>query len=144
ANYCAGSYRGAFMFNYFLGWLAVLAAAIALGLLALMGREDAPLWSGITLGALELTAIVGIILNVRQAHKEDWQLKAINYRYLAEMLRQMDFLAPLGCSTPSSRAPIQWAAHDPRQTWMSWLFRAVVREAPPIATPEGPCADKQL
>jgi hypothetical protein len=142
AAYCAGLYRGAFMLNYLLGWLAVLLSSAALAILALEREGEAALWPVAALGILELLVIIMIIKNVKDAHQNNWQLKAINYRYLAEMLRQMDFLAPLACSTPSSRAPMQWAAHDPRQTWMSWLFRAVVRESPPAATADGSCIPK--
>jgi len=134
ATFYAGLYRGAFMLNYLLGWLAVLFASVCLAMMAARAASDVILWIVISLGALEVLVISAVLKNVKDASDHQWHIKSINYRYLAELLRQMAFLGPLGCSTPSSRAPIQYAAHDPRQTWTSWLFRALVRASPPVAT----------
>jgi hypothetical protein len=143
AAFYAGQYRGGFMLNHLLGWTAVLCATLALFGYAFIGDAEKSV-AGLAFGVIELIAIGWIILNVRSSKNERWHEKSINYRYLAELLRQMDFLAPLSCSTPSSRPAIQYAGHDPRHTWMNWLFRAVVREAAPTITASGVLRYKTL
>ena len=127
AGYYAGLYRGAFLLNYLLSFLTILLAGVHL---------ESPLGAAIKTGT-ELGFICLIILNTRQARKADWQSRSIDYRFLAEMLRAMDFLAPLGISTPGTQLPAQWAAHDPRKSWMKWLFAALVRQSPMASVPPG-------
>jgi len=137
AHYYAGKYRGGFMLNHLLSWFAVLFASLGLLVLSIAPEHKNLVGFGILLAVAELAAIAAILRNVWRSRREHWHEKSISYRYLAELLRQMDFLAPLGCATPSSRPPVQYAGNDPRQTWMTWLFRAIVRAAPPVITRDG-------
>lgn len=137
ASFYSGQYRGGFLLNHALAWLAVLFASLGLLVLVLSGHEEKPSSLGMLLGLAELVVILATLRNVWLSRHEQWHEKSIDFRYLAELLRQMDFLAPLGCATPSSRPPVQYAGNDPRQSWMSWLFRALVRAAPPVLTHDG-------
>lgn len=144
AGFYAGQYRGGFMLNHLLAWIAVFCASFGLFVVAFVEQQQSKYFFGLLLSVVELIAIAWIVGNVRSSKAGRWHEKSINYRYLAELLRQMDFLAALACSTPSSRPPIQYAGNDPRQTWMTWLFHALVRQAPPMITSRGAWRCKTL
>jgi len=71
--------------------------------------------------------ILSIIGNLWIARRGHWRIKSSDYRLLAEQLRQMRALAPLGRVSPFPRPP---AHHhrDAGRSWMHWYFRALVRE----------------
>lgn len=58
-------------------------------------------------------------------HHEKW----VDYRSLAERIRHLSFLMPLGTTSPAIRVPVPAQHADPSSTWLNWLFRAVVRQA---------------
>jgi hypothetical protein len=52
----------------------------------------------------------------------------MEYRLLAELIRQLRFLIPLGGGRPFPHVPIHLAGYgNPTQTWMSWHMRAIAR-----------------
>jgi hypothetical protein len=58
-----------------------------------------------------------------------WHEKWIDYRLLAEYLRQLFFLLPLGPGELSSpHLPKYLSAGDPKSTWMYWHYLALRRE----------------
>ena len=115
AEYYGDLYRSSFVANYLLAALAVL--------FALLGFRHH--WAVV----VELLLIVLIITNTAVGHRNDWHWRWLNYRLLAEQLRQFRLVWPLGHATPSSRVPAHSADADPANLWISWLFRARVREA---------------
>ncbi|MGD9890105.1 MAG: DUF4231 domain-containing protein [Dehalococcoidia bacterium] len=113
ASYYANMYRSAFVLNYFLAVTAVL--------LALFGREFVK-----TLIAIAI--ILLILVNTEIGRRRRWHERWIDYRMLAESLRQFRFLALLGRLPPFSRPPAHSAYGDPTDSWMMWHLRAVERQ----------------
>jgi hypothetical protein len=136
------TYRGAFATAFLLAALAVAAAValLAWSLHCATGGQ-APLCDGTdppmaTLWGLGLTK-VGIILLLlgleRVSHQGKYQEHGTDFRYLAELLRPMPWLAPAGAVTAAVELPAHLAPEDPRRGWTSWLFRAIARDAPLVA-----------
>lgn len=123
ADYYANLYRSSFTFNYLMAGAAVAFALIPYGL----GWQDFARERIFI--ALELFVISAIIAITVWGSLARWHDRWIGYRFLAEQLRHLIFLAPLGRTTPAFRIPAYAAHDDPRNTWVSWHFRAIVREA---------------
>lgn len=157
----SGLYRGAFLLNY---TLAVLAVTIAAGSLALLGIDEhspnvesianlaeasghaaaadsaghGPAWLlpvllGLTV--IKLSFVAFISRNTRQANRQNWNDRAVDYRYLAERLRAMFYLPLAGSYQPPAAAPPQFASRVVRQSAVDWLFDAIVRASSPADTP---------
>jgi hypothetical protein len=77
-------------------------------------------------------AVAGVLASIlllwRVGHERRWHERGINYRLLAELLRQLRYLAPLGRVPAFSRLPAHQATGDPRTTWMGWHARSISRE----------------
>lgn len=133
ADFLAGHYtrlyRGSALANYLLAALAV-SFAISLLLVELTQRDGhGGTWRLYALLSGEFLSVLLVVLITVTANRHAWHTRSIDYRFLAEQLRQMEYLAPLGLITPESRPPIYHADGDPRSTWMTWYFRSIVREA---------------
>ena len=118
----ADRHRSAFTIVFSLAWIATVAAVV--GLVAEY-RESATvhLWGGIEVGVL--AAVFGFTIwgDRRRSHK-----KWIAYRLLAEQVRHLTFLWPLGATSIAARLPMRPSADDPRIQWTGWLYRAWVRQ----------------
>ena len=127
----AGLYRGAFLLNYLLAVIAVVLAALSLVLLGT--RTDAawlvPVLLG--LGALKLCIVIFIYRNTHRANHEQWNERAIDYRYLAERLRALYYLPRVGSYQPPAATSIQYASRVVRQSAVDWLFDAITRTVSP-------------
>jgi len=134
------TYRGAFVLAFTLAGVAV-AAAVALMASALLAHGQSPGWAILPLGGLKLGVIIILLVLERTSRKARYQEHAADFRYLAELLRPMQWLAPVGTSAPIVELPAHYASLDPRQSWMQWLFRAVTRSAPFLVVPAGPSQD---
>ncbi len=122
AGYYGNLYRSAFVTNYMLGALAVLFAFLHFA----FKNYDAFDW---VFTVIELLALGSIALIYRYGRKGGWHERWVDYRLLAEYLRQMFFLTPLGPGELSSpHIPAHMAAGDPKTTWMYWHYRAVRRD----------------
>lgn len=122
ATYYADRYRSAFTMVFSLAWIAGVAAVM--GLIAeVRGWGTARLWGGVEL------AVIGAILGLtmwgkhRRFH-ERW----IDYRLLAEQIRHLTFLWPLGVTSVSARLSANPSSDDPRVRWTGWYYRALVRQ----------------
>ena len=63
------------------------------------------------------------------AHANHWHERWTEYRLLAELIRELRFLVPLGGGKPLPRIPAHLAVYgDPARTWMYWYVRAIARE----------------
>ena len=118
AGFYMGLYQGSFVMNFLLGAAAVLFAVLAYFNWA---RESVWLWA-------EGLALVVIVLNFVASRAWSWHERAIDYRFVAEYLRQTTMLAPLGRLAPLIRPSAQYRGHDPWSTWMGWYVRALHRD----------------
>jgi|APTNR8051073442_1049403.scaffolds.fasta_scaffold05020_4 hypothetical protein len=126
ADYYAGAHRGSFVLGFTLAPLAVLFALLAFGLGDVWPwvSHQEMLW---TFG--ELALIVVILVLVYRAHSRKWHERWIEYRFLAEQLRQMTMLAPLGRLPRAAQFPAHHDHANPNASMASWHFRAIVRES---------------
>lgn len=153
--YYAAQYRGAFLLNYVLAVVAVSLAALSLVILGgghrpildalvrlapsldavrgVLPSRDAVI---VVLGVLKLVFLVMIFANTHYANHGRWNQRAVDYRYLVERLRAMNYL-PLTLSVhpPSPAAPAH-SARAVRQSAVDWLFEAIVRHVSPADLPD--------
>ena len=123
AEYYANVYRSAFVFNYVMSAFAVLFAFVGY-----VFREEKtihrvfPIAEVIIIGSIILVTFLGI--------RRRWHERWIDYRLLAEYLRQTQFLMALGRASISVfRIPIHLSYGDPRNSWMYWYLQTVVRHS---------------
>jgi hypothetical protein len=124
AEYYANRYRTAFAINYLMGALAVFCAFLHYALEPLHVE-------GLTLAFIvsELVLLTAIPIIYWIGRRHQWHEKWIDYRLLAEYLRQLFFLIPLGPGELSSpHLPKYLSAGDPKGTWMYWHYLALRRE----------------
>ncbi|MBL8730118.1 MAG: hypothetical protein JNM25_16970 [Planctomycetes bacterium] len=119
----ADRYRSAFV-------LAFLLAALAVGMALLpMGTSlDLEGPAAIACNVVELVAIALILVLVSVGLRAGWHERWIDYRLLAEMIRQLQITAPAGGGQPLPQLPAHWSAYGhPRSSWMGWYVRAIER-----------------
>jgi hypothetical protein len=63
-----------------------------------------------------------------------WHERWLDYRWLAEVLRQMHFVAPLAWVRPPFRAPAHLGSGHQGPRWLAVYFRCLLRQAPLPAT----------
>lgn len=57
-----------------------------------------------------------------------WHSRWLEYRVLAELIRQLRLLLPLGGGRPAPRTPAHLATYgEPTRSWMYWQIRAIAR-----------------
>jgi hypothetical protein len=124
------AHRGGIIVSYFLAALAVLLAVVG-GIL-----HGNPKTHGlqVVIAFGEVSAIVLMWALHVCSTGDEWNAAYTDTRILAEALRMMRFLAPLGVHTPLPRLPLHLReareARNPDQLWSVWYFRALVRMAP--------------
>lgn len=118
-------YRSAYVFNYLAGAAAVLLASI--GLIYPSPDPIAALNFKAVMVAVEIGLIASILLTLNLGTRRQWHRRWLQYRRLAETLRQLRMLAPTAAAArldrPSDRAGRAYG-------WVSWYARAVEREIP--------------
>ncbi|HSS48421.1 MAG TPA: DUF4231 domain-containing protein, partial [Thermoanaerobaculia bacterium] len=120
ADMCADRHRSSFIATYLLGALAVLAAFLG------SHPKDLPTLSNGILGNshsfffVELVFIGSILLLVQLNKRLHWHERWIDYRLLAEGLRQMRVLAPFARFTPSFEVPAHLSEGTSTSTWFNW------------------------
>lgn len=120
ADYYADKYRSSFVLAYLLGALAVLLA-----LFAHFSRTDEKLsifW--LVVEALILATILGLVL---VGNRQRWHQRWMDYRLVAELVRQLRFLVPLGGGRPFPRLPQHLSFGNPINSWMYWHLRSIDR-----------------
>jgi hypothetical protein len=100
------------------------AAAVLFALRAFFDKNHPDLWVG-----LELSSIVLIIGITMLGRRRRWHERWIDYRSLAEKLRQMRFLFLIGRFSRTDHTSEHSLRGEPRKTWVDWHFQAAVREA---------------
>jgi hypothetical protein len=125
AVYYANGYRSASVLSYGLGLLAtMLAVAI----------DSSPWIDGhlLLVRLLRIGAFLSVFLILviwYAAHRRHWHDRWIDYRLLAELLRQMRFLTLLGRPPAFSTPPSDRTGATSRDSWPSWYLRAIARQS---------------
>jgi hypothetical protein len=121
-RYSSLYYRG-FKWNYLMSGFAVMFAFLIFAW-AKSNQE----WAEI-ISYLEFFALFSIIVVYLCDKRGKWYDRRIDYRLLAEMIRQTRFLATLGRIPPIS-APQTIHTHygDPSGSWVHWHYLAVVKQ----------------
>jgi hypothetical protein len=126
ATFYANVHRGTFLLVYALGALALTFAIFALEFheWKLLGFKAVYFFT-----ALELAALLMIVqLVVRLDNALHWRDRWLEYRLLAELLREADLLAQIG--RPMPIAKIDELAQDlPGRAWVMIAYCAIVRRA---------------
>lgn len=128
ADHYANLYRSSFVLNYLFGALAVMLALMPLALGWTEQEHPMHHREGLFMVG-EFIVICSILANTIVGMLRRWHERWIDYRLLAEYLRQIRFLAPLGRLAPYSSPPSGRTDGDPKGSWMYWLAQAVAREA---------------
>lgn len=124
ADLYADAYRSTYLFAYLMAALAVFLALLPMAT-GWVDRSSRLLASCITGELLILFAIIGF---VTWGLYRRWHERWLEYRLLAELIRQRRFLVPLGGGRPFPHIPAHLAKYgDPTQTWMYWHVRAIAR-----------------
>ncbi len=120
ASYYVRIYRSSYVLSFILA-----AGAAGISLLGLWAEKK----HNILFGA-EFLAMTTIILVVLYGVRKGWHDRWIDYRHLAELLRQMRVLTLTGSSTPEIRqtAHTGEATGDSGTAWVGWYYRAIVRD----------------
>jgi hypothetical protein len=119
AEFYAGLYRSSFILAYIMGAWAVLVA-----FLGIIFDKYARLWFGI-----ELVIILFILLVTLVGRGKGWHERWLDYRLLAEALRQMDFLSGIGRLPASFKVPVHLEPGDSQRSWAIRHFHALVRQS---------------
>ncbi|MFN9719946.1 MAG: hypothetical protein ACK58L_14695 [Planctomycetota bacterium] len=124
------AHRGGILASYVFAAIAVLLAVIG-GMLHYAKFTDGVL---VAFAVAELLVII-LMYSISEASKmEDWNMAYTESRIMAEALRMMEHLGPMGVHTPLPRLPyyLRGAKEtpEPDRMWSVWYFRALVRMAP--------------
>jgi len=113
----AGQYRGAFLLIYSLGLWAVIFA-----LLSYAARSLSEVWVLCELGTVLLVFYLVWCIRSRL-----WHHRSVDCRYLAEQLRILRYLYPLGLGATEPILPAHHMHGDLRDSWMQWRLNAIMR-----------------
>jgi hypothetical protein len=119
ADIYADAHRTAFVVSSLFAAVAVLLALLPVALGAMPGLDAA-----CAVGELLVIAVMLFLLQRRPKWHERW----LEYRVLAELLREARLLVPLGGGRPLPRHRPHLATYgDPGQSWMYWYVRSILR-----------------
>jgi hypothetical protein len=121
ADFYADRYRSSFVMAYLFGALAVLLALFAHFSHSMEGGLIA--WS---IG--ELVLLATILLLVILGNRYHWHQRWMDYRLIAELVRQLRFLVPIGGGRPFPRLPQHLSFGNPINSWMYWHLRSIDRD----------------
>ena len=137
AQYYSTLYRSAATLIYMFASLAVAAALTPIVLFFVFGVKSGEdphgWWVPHELETLwlfvELFLITSVIVLLLGGRRWRWHERYIDYRLIAENLRILRHLLPLGRTAQNTRVPAHDRAGDPTVTWAFWHYRAIVRAA---------------
>jgi hypothetical protein len=116
-------HRDAASTPYLLAPFAVLLALLAHWGETLIGGRAAAVF-----GWTEVLVLLGIVTLYQRAVARRYHDRWIDYRSLAEELRQLAFLWPLGRPLPVIELVGESEGEAPQFAWVGWYVRAVVRD----------------
>ena len=121
SNYYSGLFRSSSLAISLFSSLAVFVA--------LMGPLSDSL--GLRLNRLPSLiefALIAVVLTIMHfGRRQRWHERWLNYRQLAERLRQYSYLAPLSCRLPTPQ-DLAHSSADPHRSWVDAMFRAIARD----------------
>jgi hypothetical protein len=124
STYYGGLSRTSSVATNLLSAFAVLFALLSL----LFVKEGEGHWLSRQLPSLlELLLIVAVLSITSWGRRSRWHERWLNYRQLAERLRQYFFLAPLGCAVPTPRETPHIGL-EPNGSWVDGTFHAIARD----------------
>lgn len=124
ADLYGDGYRSTYILTYLFSALAVFIALL-------------PMARGLPEGgdidrayiATEVGVLVFVLGLVGWSLRRHWHDRWMDYRLLAELVRQLRFLVPMGGGRPFPHVPEHLAVYgDPTQSWMYWHMRGVARD----------------
>jgi hypothetical protein len=126
ADLYADRYRSAFLSTYLLGVLAVFLALLST---AAGWTTEAHLARQAFCTGAELVVIAAILGLIAWGRWRRWHERWMDYRLVAELVRQLRFLVPLGGGRLFPRLSPHLATYgNPAQTWMYWHVRTIERK----------------
>jgi len=124
------AHRGAILASYLFAALAVILALLG----AILHFLHAPAPLLVSIAVTEVGVILVLYALSVCSEAENWNVAYTDSRILAEALRLMEYLGPMGIHTPIPRLPnyLRGKPALPMETenWAMWYFRALVRMAP--------------
>ena len=120
-------HRDASTTPYLLGPLAVLSALLAHYLPVPVGVEQSHWAYGWAAG--EAVLLIVLLYLFRKSAGRHYHDRWLDYRSLAEQLRQLAFLWPLGRPLPPVRFDVETEGEQAQMAWVTWYVRAVARHA---------------
>ena len=110
------------------GGRAVFIALLPMALAHTLGKHASAFELACDLAEFSFLSFVAWLL--WWGRRQRWHDRWTEYRLLAELIRQLRFLVPLGGGKPLPRTmPDHMAVYgDPARTWMYWHVRAIARE----------------
>lgn len=132
ATHYAAAFRATYTRVFAFAWLAVLAAFVGTAAEALSqnspGSAGAIQLHNLSLG-VEAVILSVVFANVYWGRRQRLHERWLDYRALAERLRHLAVLWPLGRATTAVRLPAIALNGDPKGSWLGWYLRAVTRES---------------
>jgi hypothetical protein len=123
----ADAYRSGYVLTYLLSAIAVFIALLPTAA-GLEGEAQT------VCVALEFVVLLAILLLFVIGRARRWHERWMEYRLLAEFIRQLRILIPLGGGRPFPRTPTHLGLYgNLTETWMHWQMRAIARA---VAIPE--------
>jgi len=120
----ADRYRSAFLLTFLLA-----AFAVGMALVPVWARLASLPWVAVVCHGLELVAILSIIALILWGWRSRWHERWLEYRMIAEWVRHLRFVAPLGGTHPLPPIPAHWTSYGkPSASWMAWYVRALERD----------------
>ena len=117
----ADAYRSGYVLTYLLSAMAVFVALLPMA----AGFEGEARTACVT---TEFVMLLVILLLFVIGRKRQWYEHWMEYRLLAELIRQLRILIPLGGGRPLPRTPTHLGLYgNLTQTWMYWHTRAIAR-----------------
>jgi hypothetical protein len=120
AVYYSLVYRSTYVFNFG-------AAAFAVAL-ALAGMFTGNAWEKSWYVAAELTVIVAILITWHRGNTRQWHRRWLEYRRLADSLRQLRILAPIASEGPVDRPGRKFGVDE--EDWVDWYVWSLRRRLP--------------
>ena len=122
ADFYGDAHRSGFVLSYLLS-----AGAVFTALLPFAAAQSADFETGCAAAELVILAVILFLLG--WARIRHWHERWTEYRLLAELIRALRFLVPLGGGRPLPRLPAHLIVYgDPAHSWMYWHMRAIARQ----------------
>jgi hypothetical protein len=121
ADFYADKYRTGYVLVFTLAAIAVVVAMLPQALD--VSKSAARFFTG-----AEFLILLSIVVLISSSRSRNWHERWLHYRLLAEFIRQIRILIPLGGGRPFPHVPPHLGGYgEPSQTWMFWQMRAIAR-----------------